>query len=400
MFRLIGLLAVALTANLTPAHAGDLDLGGSVALEVRAFGQTPAWSGQSDDLQTSLVLEGDFRWRSADRRHQWVFAPWARYDSLDDGRTHADLREGFYRYSGDTVTVEAGLIKVFWGVTESRHLIDIINQTDGVEDIDGEDKLGQPAFRLSHQRDWGLLEFFVLPAFRERTFSGVEGRQRGPLFIDTDQALYDDSDGDTHIDLAARWSHYLGNWDIGVAGFHGTSREPVFRMGPQNDRLLPLYSVISQASVDIQYTSGAWLWKFEGLVRSGQGDDFGAAVAGVEYTFYGVTETGADFGVLVEYLWDDRDPNGFVAPVTGFDDDLFVGGRYALNDMNDSSVLGGAVIDLNNGSIAIFLEAERRIGDNYFVELEGRFYAEIDPGDPLAALEQDDSLTLRVTRHF
>ena len=71
-----------------------------------------------------------------------------------------------------------GIGKVFWGVTESRHLVDTINQSDGVEDIDGEAKLAQPMATLSWIRDWGVVELLVLPYFRERTFAGVEGRPR------------------------------------------------------------------------------------------------------------------------------------------------------------------------------------------------------------------------------
>ena len=41
-----------------------------------------------------------------------------------------------------------GAAKVFWGTAESRHLVDIINQTDAVEDIDEEDKLGQPMVKV------------------------------------------------------------------------------------------------------------------------------------------------------------------------------------------------------------------------------------------------------------
>ena len=129
------LAAVIILAQST-ARAQGWDAGGSAGGETRIFLDDPAWPGQADDVQSSIILEGDFRWRSEDRRHQLVVVPWARIDSTDDERTHADLREGFYRYIGDTFTLETGLIKVFWGVTESRHLVDIINQTDLVEDSD------------------------------------------------------------------------------------------------------------------------------------------------------------------------------------------------------------------------------------------------------------------------
>ena len=400
------LLAVLFTASqaraqsLTQSLAQGWDLGGSVGLETRLFTDEPAWPSQDDGVQASLILEGDFRWRSEDRRHQIVLVPYARLDSLDDERSHADLREGFYRYVGDGLTVEAGFIKVFWGVTESRHLVDIINQTDFVEDSDGEDKLGQPALRITRQTDFGRFEGFLLPGFRERTFAGVDGRLRSPLVIDTDHPLYEHADEERHVDLAARWSHFLGDWDVGIGAFHGTSREPAFRPSPDGTRLRPYYAIISQLSADVQLTRGAWLWKGEALVREGQGDTFAAISAGVEYTFYGVTASGADFGLLAEYHHDGRDTDIFTTPPTTFDNDVFLGGRFAFNDISDTSILGGAIIDTENGSIAGLLEAERRLGTHRVIEVEGRFTLNVDPQDGLFAVDADDALTLRLTRHF
>ncbi|NIP18147.1 MAG: hypothetical protein GWM87_08310, partial [Xanthomonadales bacterium] len=44
----------------------------------------------------------------------------------------------------------------------------------------------------------------------------------------------------------------------------------------------------------------------------------------------------SDLGVLVEYLHDGRAES---EPLTVFDDDVFVGARWALNDTQDTSVL-------------------------------------------------------------
>ena len=155
--------------------------------------------------------------------------------------------------------------------------------------------------------------------------------------------------------------------------------------------------MINQAGVDVQYTREAWLWKFEGIVREGQGDSFGAAVGGFEYTFYQVGGKAADVGLLAEYLWDDRDAS---APVAVFDDDLFVGSRLAFNDTQDTQLLVGAVVDREHGSVAAFIEAGRRIGSNFKVELESRWFLDVDPADALAAFAQDDFFTLRVSRYF
>ena len=62
-----------------------------------------------------------------------------------------------------------GAMKVFWrsGYGDTT-MEDIVNQSDTLEDIDEEDKLGQPMINLDVQKDWGRLDLFVLPSFRER----------------------------------------------------------------------------------------------------------------------------------------------------------------------------------------------------------------------------------------
>ncbi len=134
--------------------------------------------------------------------------------------------------------------------------------------------------------------------------------------------------------------------------------------------------------------------KLEGLVREGQGSTFGAGVAGFEYTFYQVGNTAADIGILAEYLYDGRDDD---APLTIFDNDIFFGTRLAFNDVQDSAILLGAVIDNGDQSVTAFLEAERRLGQHITLELEGRFFLDVDPASELRFAENDSFVTVTVS---
>ena len=385
----------------SPAAAQDWEFNADIGAEARIFVEDPAYPGQLETWQPSLILNAEAVHESADGRHQFVLAPFARIDGEDDERTHVDLREAYYRYAGDEFDLLIGATKIFWGVTESRHLVDVINQTDGVEDIDEEDKLGQPMVKLSLLKEWGQLDLFLLPYFRERTFPGEEGRLRFGVPVDPERALYEDDDEEWHTDVAARYSNFFGDWDVGVSLFHGTSREPGFVPGVDKDLgtiFRPNYEQITQAGIDAQYTKDAWLWKFEGIVREGQGDTFAAAVGGVEYTFFGVTESGADLGVLVEYLYDGRDEG--TAPPSAFEHDVFYGARYALNDIQDTSILAGAISDVEDGSTSGLVEASRRFGQNWTGEVEARFFVNVADDNLLAAFERDSHVTLRLTRYF
>lgn len=392
--RVVGLLLALAAARATGA---GVETSGYLELQLRGFLDEPAFPRQAEGVVPSLALQPEWRYRSQDRRQTFTFVPFLRWDAEDDERGHADIRELHWRYVGDEWEYLVGADKVFWGVAESRHLVDIINQTDLVEDIDEEDKLGQPMLQATTIRDWGIWSFFVMPGFRERTFPGPKGRLRAPLPVDTDAARYTSGADQQRIDIALRYAHTLGDWDLGVYYFHGNGREP--RLIPNGDgtRLIPVYDLIHQVGADLQYTREAWLWKFEGIVREGQGSTFGALVAGFEYTLYQIRDSAADLGLLAEYHHDGRDAN---APATIFDDDLFVGARLALNDTQDTELLTGVLLDRDTGEWFFNLEAERRLTPHLKGEIRARFFGGTEPGSLLDSISNDDYLQAALFYHF
>ena len=396
LLKLIAMLTFLLPALATGTVRASWDVSSNIDLTMRAFTEDARWPGQ-DDATTQLSISGstEFRWRGDTSRASII--PILRYDATDDERSRADLREAYWAQEAESFELLVGANTVFWGVTESVHLVDIVNQTDAVADIDGEDKLGQPMINLVLQRDWGLVSVYVLPYFRERSFAGVDGRLRSPLPVDTDNPQYQSSDKKNHVDLALRYSHYVGSVDIGVSAFSGTSREPRLLPNANGTALIPYYDQIDQFGLDLQYTGEAWLWKLEAIARETRNDSFSAAVGGFEYSFYQVADSAADLGVLLELQYDGRDDG---EPVTLADNDLFAGIRLALNDTQDTAVLAGVGYDLETSETYVNIEADRRLGEDSVLELRARFFTNADPGDTGYAIEHDDYLQLQLSRYF
>jgi hypothetical protein len=392
------MLVILLAVASSPARGGEVDISASVELQTRASWNDPAWVGQDDQaLQGSVVATTELRWRSEDGNQRGSFIPYLRWDATDDERSLVDFKEAYWAFEGDDYEVLVGANTVFWGVTESTHLVDIINQSDFAGDIDGEDKLGQPMVSLALQRDWGEISGFVMPYFRERTFAGVEGRFRSPVPVDTDNPLYESSDEENNVDFALRYSHYIGDVDIGLHAFSGTSREPRFVPAADGQSLLPVYDQINQFGVDLQYTKDAWLWKLEAIARDGASHSYAAAVGGFEYTMYQVSDSSADIGLLLEYQYDGRNE---LEPLTTADNDVFVATRLALNDIQDTAVLAGIGYDVDTGETFINIEAERRFGDDWFAELRVRAFSGAEQGDTTYSLQKDDYVQLSVARYF
>lgn len=372
---------------------------GNFSIQSRSFIHDPQLAGTAQE-NNYFSLSGlpEFYHSWDDEQQSFTFTPFFRLAHNDDGRNHGDIRELHWQRVLENWEFRIGISKVFWGVTESQHLVDVINQTDAVENIDGEDKLGQPMLKLSTQNNHGVFDFFILPGFRERTFSDVDGRLITDPVIDPEQAFYESSDADRHIDYALRWFQTLGDWDLGLSYFTGTSRDPLFKPGLRNSEpvAVPYYVLMQQFGLDLQATTDEWLWKLELIQRQWQVEDFRALTAGFEYSFIGIFDSNADIGLVVEYLYDDRDE----AATTPFEDDLMTGLRLVLNDTQSTEALLGVIIDRNTRESMLSLEASRRLSDQWKLELEARFFLHIASNSYFQSIQNDDYVQFNLSYYF
>jgi hypothetical protein len=349
-----------------------------------------------ESAYASFTFKPELYWEWNDGDDSFTFTPFKRVDATDNERSHFDIREFLWIHVGDSWESRVGITKVYWGFTESQHLVDIVNQTDMVEAIDGEEKLGQPMIGLTFPRDWGLIEAYVLLGFRERTYPGERGRFRiGEHTIDEDfvieqaierapeidqrnllirnspyvvinadlannEAFYQSDAEDRHIDFALRWSHSFGDLDAALSYFRGTAREPqlaIANTGELNPSagavelalsFHPYYQQMEQAGLALQWLIGDWTWKLESVYRSNDTESYVAATAGFEYTLFGLFGTNADVGLLMEYSYDDRgvfDPAKAVTsvivddPETGY----MVTTTSSTSAQQDDTFIGGRI---------------------------------------------------------
>lgn len=392
-FVLLSLVLV----NVTRAET-HFELSGKLQLEGNVFFDEGQFEGQDYQYNLSLAAKPEFYWRWNDGRDSFIATPFYRYDQRDDERRHGDLREFAWIHVANNWEFRTGVRKVFWGVTEFVHLVDIINQSDSIESLDNEEKLGQPMINISYVSDWGIFDAFVLTGFRERTFPGEDGRLRPQLMVDTDNPSYESNDEEKHIDYAFRWAHTFGIIDFGLYWFDGTDRnpilQPVFTDG--NPRVVPHYQQITQVGTDIQATIDSWLLKFEGIYQDNKQEEFFASQLGFEYTLYGLGSSALDLGLLLEYGWDERGTEAN----TFSQNDIYSGARLTFNDAADTTVLMGVSYDADFYSRSLLIEASRRINDRWTAELELLAFDAGDSNDTVYSLDKDDRVLLSVERYF
>lgn len=373
---------------------------GYISSELRYFPESAPSANQYDGFNLSISAQPEYHHEWDDGRQSFTFVPFMRLDQHDQERSHFDIRELTWLKAAETWELRVGIRKLFWGVTESQHLVDIINQTDLVEHADMEKKLGQPMINLALIRDWGTVDLFILPGFRERTFPGHEGRLlNAGIPIDTNQTRYESGAEEKHVDWAVRWQHSIGDWDIGLSHFSGTSREPRFlpsRDGAGRLVLVPFYEQINQTGLDLQITKEDLLWKLEMISRQDQDGRFTALTGGLEYTFVGVFESDADLGVLTEYLFDDRNNNA----TTPFENDVMLGMRLTLNDEQSTEFLAGTTFDIDSNTRFYFVEASRRLGESWKLSLQSYIYSGIPVDDPIYGFRNEDFVQLELAWYF
>lgn len=372
----------------------ETEIDWTLGLEARHFLQ----SGSADQPRNALsaTVAAEWRWDFGDDQRV-LFAPYLRLDSEDDRRTHGDVRELYWRKNFARATLYAGVRRVFWGATEALHLVDIVNQTDLVENPDGEDKLGQPMVQLTLNQAEGSLDLFLLMGFRERTFPGTRGRLGLGLPIDRSASIYESSKGRDRVDWALRWFRFAGPVEFGISHFSGTAREPVFepRFGPTGITLVPKYELLEQTGVDLTAVSNAWLWKLELASRRQNGARSTAMTGGFEWTRFGLAQGRFDLGLIVEYQFDDR-RDGFAVAAQN---DAVAGFRLGGNDLASSELLFLASVDLDGEGSFFSVEASRRLGSRYRLSLEGRWFDSAADA-PLAFLNREDYLQLELRAFF
>ena len=401
---------IATGARCENGFSGPAEIYGRISLETRQFFENGAHPDQRShasgiSAEVTAYLEDDLG-RSI------TVTPFVRYDYGDPERNQVDLREAYLLMYGDIGNNEwelrLGIDRVFWGVVESRSLVDIVNQTDILENPNEKIKMGQPMVHATLSGDWGVFELFGLTWHRPREFPGKHGRLRPRFLVDTDKTKYESRAGKWNVDLAARYTNSFGPLDIGLSAFNGTNREPVLMPMPQPLPapvlvLAPRYERITQFGLDTQFTSGSWLFKLEAIHRSGAKnnqlteEDYSAFVIGAEHTIYSIMDSNADLTLFAEWAHDGRGQRA----TNAFENDVFLAARVGLNDEYDTEFVASIVKSLDTDSRVFGAEFNRRISDNWSLNVEASAFSGVREDDKLLhPVHRDSNASINLDYSF
>lgn len=417
--------------------------------ELRVFPQQGLQQ-QQKRAYASLAAQPRFDWRSEQQNQRIRIEPFLRGSTPDGNRSHVDLREAYYQYSGLQWQLKVGVSSEFWGVTESQHLVDVINQADIAENPIGKEKLGQPMVKLGFEPAFGNIDLYLLPYFRAKEFASARERFQvgtGLNDINADnsadlQAKYHDSKAfyqsrhkESHIDTAIRWSHYIDNFDFALSAFNGTSREAIpvlydiqLANNDVTGKFASWYEQSTRLGLEAQYLHYEWAFKLESAYHRQQSGNYSAAVAGLEYTFSDVGKNGSDIGLLVEYLWHNRSDISIRKPtkkaleeslfnaldsqdlfdsykipydyLTPFDNDIFLGTRFSLNNIAGTQFLAGVIVDADDQTVLASFEGSTRIGDSVRLAVNMYYSETQDKGSTFYPFRRDNLIEFKANWFF
>ncbi len=394
------LLSLSLMMLFTNTAVAEIEseFSGSIAFETRYFTDEPLYPQQLSQ-QNFIELKPQY-FLSLGENTQFNFEGFARYSDKDTDSNYTDIREMMlYYYMGD-FEFNIGIGKVFWGQAESINLVNIINQTDYLASFDNEEKLGQQMIGIRYLLNSGSISFYALPDFNVVDFPSLEGRMRTPILIDNDKVFYEEVDQENEMQYAVRYQQSFENLDLGLSYFEGTSRLPELVMTFNSNGYLifaPKYNLLTQYGIDLLYLMDDIALKFEGIQVQTTKGDYLAYVGGFEYTYYGIFDTNYNLGLIMEYQSDERKDD----PMILGQNDLMVGARFEFNDFDSSEILVGYTMDLDySGSYSFYIEASRRINENFKVSLNAYLFNSELPTDPIFLFRHDDHIDLNIEYYF
>ncbi len=286
---------------------------------------------------------------------------------------------------------------VFWGVAESRNVVNFVNQRDQIRDIMNDQGLGQQMVALRHFGSSFTVEGFILPGFRELDF-GADGRRWGlGMPVDDSRSTFESKSGRWNVDYALRLSGTVDDLEYGLSAFNGTLRQPEFRFDAETSSLIPHYGQGQYFGLDLQYTQGSSLLKFEGnYLASNENEDYLALVYGIEYVLGSAFGMGWETTLFAEHNLDSRDND---APSV-YQNDLFVGTRINFANANDTELRFGTMIDMDYGGILGSIRLNTRLAGQMRLETEYIFVNSDDPSDALDTAQDFDQILVKLQWHF
>ncbi len=377
------------------------ELNSEKKIESRIFHKDNAYSDQKNTYATHLKSELFIEFK---RNLNFLIEPYFRYDHYDKERTLLNISQGYLLYFNDYGETKIGKDKVFWGVTELKNLVDIINSPDNASG-EKKSKLGQSLISYSYINDKiGFIDFLYMPEFNKPNHIGKRGRLRLNLPTENYNFTYEGNAGERVPSWAAKWQNSYAGLDVSFQFFRGTSREAttIPLLEAEKLKYFSSFERITQLGSFLQKIYGPIIFKFEGIRRNGQKnskyvrENYYSYIGGIEYVITRIFDKAWDLNLFFEYSNDERGNTS----VDIFQNDLFIGSSMNLNDIEGTEINQSFTLDLDGKGNTGSFEISTRLNDTIRIALDYNYYWSLGSTDTLYSFRRDNYLGFNITRYF
>jgi hypothetical protein len=388
------LLGLLLCSNFLYA---EFEVKGYVGMDAQGYISKPDGKHPTNfTLQQQLELSynvGDFESAAT------IYAQEDSYDLTDakNERTFIRLDELYGQYNFENDMIFGGRNIRFWGALEANNVVDTFNTTDFRTDGLDTQKQGAWNVAYTHYTESGEISLIVklyeekeqMAAYPYVYYFFPEGVDYDENLQSTENlyrpTLYLNWNGSTESEYPIDYAFIVQHGFDNQRAFNGT---PDFTTGviTLNEEVYLVNKAMSYNTMVV----GSTLLKLEAQVIDVIDDnvtsidlrvaDYYQFGMGVEHTLTGVVGD-ADLGLIGEYYYYNTFNRGDdiaddLALFQVFQNDLFLGLRYTFNDASDSSIIAGAIIDLEYEEQSYSVKYETRFFDVLSMKAD---YAYIKP---------------------
>jgi hypothetical protein len=369
----------------------DVEIRGHADLQADAFLIRPE-SKHDNDFTLLGNLEAEYA-HEAFRAALQLNAQQDYYDlqgrNEHNGRSFVRLDELYGSYDFDEDRLSAGRSIRFWGALEVRNIVDGFNPVDFRSGLFEEDKMGVWNAAWTHYTDTGSLALIVKMHEEDRKMAQPPYVYYFfPPFARYDRTL----NTETSRDRPTFYLRLSGSTeteyplDYTVILQHGYDAQRYFLPDGPPDGSVPVTLgehayLVNKAMTFETLVVGETLFKLEALytdvIDEERISDYYHVGIGVEHTLSQI-HGNADLGLLAEYYRYDTLEKGEgkytdLELFEVFQNDLFVGLRYSWNNMNDASLVGGVVSDMEYNEQSWYAEYETRLFDAFKLNADYRY---------------------------
>ncbi|MEN8146712.1 MAG: hypothetical protein ABFR02_03755 [Campylobacterota bacterium] len=432
------LLGLLLLANLLYA---EFEYKGYVGVDAQGYitkpdGKHPANFTLQQQLELAYSV-GDFESAAT------IYTQEDSYDLSDEKneRSFVRLDEFYGRYNFDNDMIFAGRNIRFWGALEANNVVDTFNTKDFRTDGLDTQKQGAWNVAYTHYTESGEISLIVklyeekqpMAAYPYVYYFFPENTQVGKLEYDKDiqsvESLYRPTvylnwSGSTESDYPVDYAFILQHGFDGQRAFASKTDPLTFTTTLNEEAYL-----VNKAMTYNTMVVGSTLLKLEAQATDVIDTTYTAASnvqlrvedyyqfgLGLEHTLSGVIGD-ADLGLIGEYYYYNtfKQESGIADDLTLFQifqNDLFVGLRYTFNDASDSSIIAGAIVDLEYEEQSYSIEYQTRFFDVLSMKADYAYinpstteptaYALMgsDPNDPTATPTAHQRVGINLAYHF